>query len=67
MSTVKRSMKFFGNASRLARHLGVSASTVRRWLDDESKTPQPVRLLLLGYLEHPERLGEDLAMMEEEE
>ena len=66
MNTVKQAMKYFDNASRMARHLGVSSVTVRRWIDDESKTPGPVRLLLLGYLKHPERLGEDLAMMEEE-
>lgn len=62
---LERCMMYFSNSSRMARHLGVSTSTVRRWMDEDTRMPGSVRLILMGYLRHPERLGEDFALIEE--
>lgn len=48
-----------GSYYKLARHLGVTPSTVYRWRDGTTEIPRPVEILIEGYILHPHRIVED--------
>lgn len=54
-------IELFGNHYRLAQHLGVSPSTVYRWRDGKAEIPLAIQIVLHGYIDHPERIGQDIA------
>lgn len=58
---LEKAIELFGNHHRLSKHLGVSPSTVYRWRDGECDIPHAMQMVLKGYVEHPERVGQDIA------
>lgn len=61
MTILDQAAQLFGNHYRLALHLKLSPSTVYRWRDGVCEIPETVALMLKGYVEHPERVGQDIA------
>lgn len=57
---LEEAVGIFGNYYRISKHLGVAPSTAYRWRDGTFDMPPHILLILKGYLEHPERIGQDI-------